>query len=42
MENRAFQRIEWVELAKLDGLDFLEGDRPLIRMLATEGAELLG
>ena len=42
MENRVFQRIKWVELAKLDALDFLEGDRPLIRMLATEGARLLG
>ena len=42
MENRVFQRIKWVELAKLDGLDFLEGDRPLIRMLVTEGTRLLG
>jgi hypothetical protein len=30
-KNLVFQRIEWVKLAQLEGFDFLEGDRRLIR-----------
>lgn len=30
MENRVFQELRWVSLAELGGLDFVEGDLPLI------------
>src|SRR5262245_35299729 len=33
VQNLVFQRIEWVTLAKLEQLDFLAGDKPLIRHL---------
>jgi len=32
-QNLVFQRIEWVDLAKLQQMDFLAGDKPLIRCL---------
>ena len=42
LKNMIFQQIAWVELAKLLELDFLEGDLPLIRKLASgHGAGLL-
>ena len=37
--NRAFRRIAWVAADELDGLDFLEGDLPLIRELRSGGLE---
>ena len=42
VQNLVFQRIEWIELVKLDRLDFLEGDRPLISRLVADGGALLG
>lgn len=43
LENRVFQSILWANLADLKRLDFLEGDRPLIDSLVTDGgAALLG
>ena len=41
MQNLVFQRIAWVDLAELDQLDFLEGDRPLIQRLVTDGCAAL-
>ncbi|HTM09371.1 MAG TPA: (deoxy)nucleoside triphosphate pyrophosphohydrolase [Verrucomicrobiae bacterium] len=35
--NRIFQDVRWVEAAELKSFDFLDGDRPLIEKLATEG-----
>ena len=35
-QNLVFQRIEWVNLDKLEQLDFLDGDRPLIRYLVEQ------
>jgi len=35
--NRVFQSIKWVKPSELGGLDFLEGDRPLISKLVNEG-----
>ncbi len=32
--NRVFQRIAWVPAHELEGLDFLEGDLPLIQRLS--------
>jgi 8-oxo-dGTP pyrophosphatase MutT (NUDIX family) len=32
--NLVFQRIEWLDLSELAGCDFLEGDVPLIKILA--------
>ena len=41
-KNLVFQQIAWVELPQLVGLDFLEGDKPLIDKLAKSGgAEIL-
>jgi len=40
-QNLVFQRIAWVDLAELDQLDFLEGDRPLIQRLVTGGCAAL-
>lgn len=41
-KNLVFQQIAWLALAQLVGLDFLEGDRPLIDELAKSGgAEFL-
>ena len=37
VENLVFQRIDWVELGKLDQLDFLDGDRPLLARLVAGG-----
>ncbi len=31
--NQVFERIEWVAAGTLEELDFLEGDRPLVRAL---------
>jgi 8-oxo-dGTP diphosphatase len=43
LQNRVFQSILWANLADLQRLDFLEGDRPLIDCLVTDGgAALLG
>jgi 8-oxo-dGTP diphosphatase len=36
-KNLVFQQITWVELPQLVGLDFLEGDKPLIDKLAKSG-----
>ena len=33
IENRVFERIEWRPLARLDELDFLDADRPLLALL---------
>jgi len=41
MRNLVFQRIEWVELVELEKLDFLEGDRPLIRRLVDDSRAAL-
>ncbi|MGB7185405.1 MAG: hypothetical protein WBD21_02305, partial [Candidatus Acidiferrales bacterium] len=35
IENRIFEKIEWVEPEKLAKMDFLEADRELIEKLAT-------
>jgi 8-oxo-dGTP diphosphatase len=35
IKNLIFQRIDWVELERLREFDFLEGDLPLIRKLAS-------
>lgn len=37
--NRVFRRIAWVPAHELDGLDFLEGDLPLIHELRDGGLE---
>ncbi len=37
--NRVFRRIAWVPAHELEGLDFLEGDLPLIRELRDVGLE---
>ena len=37
--NRVFQRIAWVLAHELEGLDFLEGDLPLIHELRNGGLE---
>lgn len=36
VENRIFEKIDWVEPEKLKQLDFLEADRDLIRKLASK------
>lgn len=36
MQNRVFERIEWVRPGQLVDLDFLEGDRVIVRKLASE------
>ena len=41
MQNLVFQSIAWVDLIELEQLDFLEGDRPLIRRLVADGAAAL-
>ena len=42
VKNLIFQQIAWVEFEKLLDFDFLEGDLPLIRKLATrDGIELM-
>jgi hypothetical protein len=41
MQNLVFQRIEWVDLVELEQVDFLEGDRPLIRRLIADGSAAL-
>jgi 8-oxo-dGTP diphosphatase len=33
IENRVFERIEWRPLGRLDELDFLDADRPLLALL---------
>lgn len=37
--NRVFRRMAWVGARELEGLDFLEGDLPLIRELRGGGLE---
>lgn len=42
VKNVVFEQIQWIKLADLERLDFLDGDRPLVRRLAGDGgAELL-
>ena len=41
MQNLVFQRIAWVDWTELERLDFLDGDRPLIRHLVAGGAAAL-
>ena len=41
MQNLVFQRIAWVDLAELEQLDFLAGDRPLIQRLVADGSAAL-
>ncbi len=36
IQNRVFEKIEWVEPKRLQELDFLEADKELIRKLAAE------
>ena len=38
MQNLVFKCVAWVDLTELEHLDFLEGDRPLIRRLVADGA----
>ena len=40
-QNLVFQRIDWIDLVELERLDFLDGDRPLIRRLITDGGAAL-
>ena len=40
-QNLVFEKISWFDLADLEALDFLEGDRPLIVQLVSHGNELL-
>jgi len=40
--NLVFEQISWCKLADLAGLDFLEGDRPLIQRLIIEGSAIFG
>ena len=35
--NQVFERVEWVAAGELEKLDFLEGDRPLVRALSGGG-----
>lgn len=37
--NRVFKHIAWVAVDKLEGLDFLEGDLPVIRELQDGGLQ---
>jgi 8-oxo-dGTP diphosphatase len=37
VKNLVFQQISWERLSDLERLDFLEGDRPLIARLISEG-----
>jgi mutator protein MutT len=37
MKNLIFEQISWCELADLAQLDFLEGDRPIIKKLLLDG-----
>jgi len=37
-KNLIFQQISWVKMAELGGLDFLDGDRPIIGDLLSMGA----
>jgi 8-oxo-dGTP diphosphatase len=41
IQNLVFQRIAWVDLAELEQLDFLEGDRPMIQHLVADGSAAL-
>lgn len=41
LQNRVFQSILWANLADLKRLDFLEGDRPVIDSLVTDGGGAL-
>ena len=38
VQNLVFQQVEWIDLTALEQLDFLEGDRPLIKRLIAGGA----
>ena len=40
-QNVIFESISWVQLADLEDIDFLEGDRPMIEKLIVEGDSLL-
>lgn len=39
VKNRVFQQIKWVSVEELLQLDFLDGDRPMIRKLVSPGGE---
>jgi mutator protein MutT len=41
-KNLIFDTTSWVILAELEHMDFLDGDRPIIRKLLAEGESLLG
>jgi 8-oxo-dGTP diphosphatase len=41
LKNVVFEQIAWVALDKLGGLDFLDGDRPIIDKLSREGEKFL-
>ena len=40
-KNLVFEATSWVGFAELERIDFLEGDRPIIRKLVAEGEALL-
>jgi 8-oxo-dGTP diphosphatase len=37
IKNQIFQDVRWVATSELSHFDFLDGDRPLLEKLATEG-----
>jgi 8-oxo-dGTP diphosphatase len=39
-QNLVFEKISWLDLADLDAVDFLAGDRPLITQLLSHGIDL--
>jgi 8-oxo-dGTP diphosphatase len=39
-QNRVFEKIEWIEPAKMNGMDFLEADRELIEKLASQQTQV--
>jgi len=41
MKNLAFETTSWITLAELEHMDFLEGDRPMIRRLLSDPQTLL-
>lgn len=42
-QNLVFERISWLKLSDLEGVDFLDGDRPLIAQLVSrDGPARLG
>ena len=39
--NRAFEQIRWVSKEEIIGMDFLDGDRPVIEWLLSDSARIL-